>query len=78
MLRDLKISFPDGNIVNKLNETCRCPNSLNVDIQDLLIGRKYTVFIENLNNTPVITFPESYSFVADTIQKRITFYYEFA
>jgi hypothetical protein len=78
MLRDLKISFPDGNIVNKSNETCKCPNILDVDVQDLLIGRKYTVFIENLNNTPVITFPESHSFVADGSQKRITFYYQFA
>jgi hypothetical protein len=78
MLRDLKISFPDGNIINKLHETCKCPSTLDVDVQDLLIGRKYTVFIENINNTPVITFPESYSFVADDDRKRITFYYQFA
>lgn len=77
MFRDLKVSFPDGNIVNKANETCDCPNDITVQIQDLIIGRKYTVFIQNLNNTPVRTFPESFSFVAGETQRKLSFYYQF-
>lgn len=77
MFRDLKVSFPDGNIVYKNNDVCDCPNALEVDIQDLIPGRKYTVFIQNLNNTPVRTFPESFSFVAKDNLKKLTFYYQF-
>jgi hypothetical protein len=77
MVKDLKVSFPDGNIINKANETCNCPNDIVVEIQDLIPGRKYTVYIQNLNNTPVRTFPESFSFVAKEEQKRVSFYYQF-
>jgi hypothetical protein len=78
MVKDLKISFPDGNIINQANSTCSSPNTLMVDIEDLIPGRKYTVFIKNLNTTPAVIFPESFSFVAAETTKRLSFYYEFA
>jgi hypothetical protein len=77
-INDLKILFPDGNIVRKTNASCSCPNLLSVDVTDLVPGRKYTVFINNLNDTLVRTFPESFSFVAKDTQKRLSFYYQFA
>jgi hypothetical protein len=77
MANDLKIVFPDGNVINKANAQCFCPNALNVDLTDLILGKKYTVFINNLNTTPVRLFPESFSFVADDTNKRITFHYQF-
>ena len=76
--RDLKVVFPDGNIVSLNHENCTCPNKLDVNIIDLLPGKKYTVFIKNLNNTPVRTFPESYSFVAKDTNKTLSFYYQYA
>lgn len=75
---DLKIIFPDGNVVRKPNAQCICPNTVAVDVVDLVPGRKYTVFIDNLNNTSVRLFPESFSFVAKETQKRLTFHYQFA
>ena len=78
MVKDLKISFPDGNIINQSSEVCNNPNSLMVDIEDLIPGRKYTVFIKNMNNTQSIIFPESFSFVAQETSKRLSFYYQFA
>lgn len=75
---DLKIVFPDGNVVRRPNAQCLCPNSVSVDVIDLVPGKKYTVFINNLNSTPVRLFPESYSFVAKETQKRLTFHYQFA
>jgi hypothetical protein len=74
---DLKIVFPDGNVVTKPNSQCSCPNTVAVDVIDLEPGRKYTVFMNNLNNTPVRLFPESFSFVAKETQKRLTFHYQF-
>jgi hypothetical protein len=76
-INDLKISFPDGNIVKKTNSSCYCPNLLSVDVTDLVPGKRYTVFISNLNDTLVRTFPESFSFVAKETSKRVTFYYQF-
>jgi hypothetical protein len=77
-INDLKILFPDGNVVRKTNALCSCPNLLSVDVTDLVPGRKYTIFISNLNDTPVRTFPESFSFVAKETRKRLSFYYQFA
>lgn len=74
---DLKVTFPDGNVKRLNNNVCSCPNSLDVLVNNLVIGKKYTVFINNLNNTPVKTFPESYSFVAASINKSLVFYYQF-
>ena len=74
---DLKVTFPDGNIKHLANNVCGCPNSLNVLVNNLVVGKKYTVFINNLNNTPVRTFPASYSFVAESINKTLSFYYQF-
>lgn len=75
---DLKLVFPDGNVKNIANETCSCPNMVNITATNLVIGKKYTVFINNLNSTPVRTFPESYSFVADSVNRTLSFYYQFA
>lgn len=75
---DLKITFPDGNIKRLNNSACQCPNKLDVDITNLISGKKYTVFINNLNNTPVRTFPSSYSFVADQTNKTLSFYYQYS
>lgn len=75
---DIKIVFPDGNIKHLSNNACSCPNIVDVNISNLIIGKKYTVFINNLNNTPVRTFPESYSFEADAINKTLSFYYQFS
>lgn len=74
---DLKVSFPDGNIKHLPYDTCRCPNTVDVLATNLIVGKKYTVFINNLNSTPVKTFPDSYSFVAKSEQKQLTFYYQF-
>lgn len=74
---DLKITFPDGNIKRLNNSTCQCPNKLDVDITNLVSGKKYTIFISNLNNTPIRTFPESYSFIAESQAKNLSFYYQF-
>lgn len=74
---DLRIVFPDGNIVRRPNDQCSCPNSLSVDVIDLVPGKKYTVFISNLNGTSVKIFPESYSFVAKETAKRLQFHYQF-
>lgn len=74
---DLKIVFPDGNIRTLPNNTCECPNTLNVDLTNLVIGRKYTVSISNLNSTPNRLFPESFSFTAEEASKRLTYYYQF-
>lgn len=78
MVKDLKISFPDGNIINQSSDSCHIPSSLMVDVEDLIPGRKYTVFIKNMNNTQSIIFPESFSFVAKETTKRLSFYYQFA
>lgn len=75
---DIKVTFPDGNIKHIQNSQCSCPNTLFVDINNLIIGKKYTVSINNLNNTPVRTFPESYSFEADSVNKTLSFYYQFS
>ena len=77
MVKDLKISFPDGSIINQPSSICNDPNPLMVDVQDLIPGRKYTVFIKNMNTTQSIFFPESFSFVAQEPTKRLTFYYQF-
>lgn len=74
---DLKVVFPDGNIKHIPYNTCRCPNTVDVVVTNLVAGKKYTVFINNLNSTPVKTFPDSYSFVAQSEQKALTFYYQF-
>lgn len=74
---DLKIIFPDGNIKRLANSSCKCPNIVNVNVSNLIIGKKYTIFINNLNSTPVRTFPDSYSFVADNTVKTLSFYYQF-
>jgi hypothetical protein len=76
--RDLKVVFPLGNVVHLNNSSCTCPNNIDVNIVDLMIGRKYTVFIKNLNSTPVRTFPESYSFIAEASSKTLSFYYQFS
>lgn len=73
---DLKVVFPDGNIKHIPNNTCSCPNIVDVNVSNLIVGKKYTVFINNLNNTPVRTFPESYSFLAETPDKTLSFYYQ--
>lgn len=73
---DIKVVFPDGNIKRIPNSSCQCPNIVDVNISNLIIGKKYTVFINNLNNTPVRTFPESYSFVAETVNRTLSFYYQ--
>lgn len=75
---DLRIVFPDGNIVRRPNDQCYCPNTVSVDVIDLVPGKKYTVFISNMNNTDVRLFPESYSFVAKETSKRLQFHYQFA
>ena len=75
--KDLKVTFPDGNIKNIPNFECSCPNIVNIKINNLIIGKKYTVFITNLNNTPIRAFPESYSFIAENIDKSLSFYYQF-
>lgn len=77
-INDLKILFPDGNVVRQPNSSCPCPNSVAVDVVDLVPGKKYTVFMNNLNNTSVRVFPESFSFVAQETRKRLTFHYQFA
>lgn len=74
---DLKVIFPDGNIKRLSSSVCKCPNELQVNLTNLIVGKKYTVFIENLNNTPVRTFPESYSFSADTNERTFSFFYQF-
>lgn len=74
---DIKIVFPDGNIKRLSNDICSCPNSLDVSITNLVVGKKYTVFIDNLNSTPVRTFPSSYSFVAKENNKTLSFYYQY-
>jgi hypothetical protein len=75
---DIKVIFPDGNVKHIPNNSCSCPNILGVNVSNLIVGKKYTVFINNLNNTPVRTFPESYSFVADNVNKHLSFYYQFS
>ena len=74
---DIKVVFPDGNIKNIPNSSCQCPNSVNVNVNNLIVGKKYTVSLTNLNNTPVRTFPDSYSFVAETTTRSLSFYYQF-
>lgn len=74
---DLKVIFPDGNVIALDNSRCSCPNTVNVNVTNLVLGKKYTVFINNLNATPVRTFPESYSFVATENNKTLSFYYQF-
>lgn len=74
---DIKIVFPDGNITRLQNNQCACPNSINVDLSNLVIGRKYTVSLANINSTPSRLFPESFSFTADAVSKRLTYYYQF-
>lgn len=76
--KDLKVVFPDGNVKYLDNNKCSCPNMLDVSVTNLVKGKKYTVFINNLNDTPVRTFPASYSFVAEADQKILTFYYQFS
>jgi hypothetical protein len=76
--RDLKVVFRDGNTISLPNSSCNCPNSINVDVTDMMPGKKYTVFIKNLNSTPVRTFPESYSFIAEASSKTLSFYYQFS
>jgi hypothetical protein len=75
---DLKVTFPDGNIKRLENSQCACPNMLSVVVNNMVVGKKYTVFINNLNNTPVRTFPSSYSFVAESANKTLAFYYQFS
>jgi hypothetical protein len=75
---DLKVTFPDGNIKHLANNQCDCPNTLEVVVNNLVVGKKYTVFINNLNNTAVRTFPSSYSFVAQNANKTLSFYYQFS
>jgi len=77
MANNLKIVFPDGNLTTLQTSQCNCPNMLNVDISNLIIGRKYTVSITNLNSTQHRVFPESFSFTADQTAKRLTYYYQF-
>lgn len=74
---DIKVIFPEGNIKRLNSNICRCPNKLDVNVTNLVIGKRYTVFINNLNNTPVRTFPFSYSFIADSVIKSLSFYYQF-
>lgn len=74
---DLTVIFPDGNIVHTDHDQCSCANSVDVQIRNLIIGKKYTVFIDNLNDTPVTLFPESFSFVANQSEKKLTFNYQF-
>ena len=82
--RDLKVTFEpntqgsDPNVIHLPNNSCSCPNTVDINIVDMMPGKKYTVFITNLNNTPVRTFPESYSFVADGASKKLSFYYQFS
>lgn len=76
-MNDLKVNFPDGNIIHISNNKCSSPNALFVDIIDLVPGKKYTVFINNLNTTSVTLFPSSFSFVAEAPTKRLTFYHQF-
>ena len=72
-----KIIFPDGNIKRINNEDCSCPNFIDVNLSDLIIGQRYTIFIEQLNDIPVRTFPDSYSFEAKSPNKIFKFYYQF-
>lgn len=78
MSNELKIVFPDGNIVHTPNSQCLFPNPVSVNVVDLIPGKKYTVFMNNLNTTAVRLFPASYSFVADKTEKNLIFYYQFA
>ena len=75
---DIRVVFPDGNIKHLSNNVCECPNKLDVNISNLVVNKKYTVFINNLNSTPVRTFPASYSFVADQTTKTLSFYYQYS
>jgi hypothetical protein len=74
---DIKVVFPDGNIKYLDNSVCTCPNTVDVAVTNLVVGKKYTVFINNLNSTPVRTFPDSYSFIAESTSKNLSFYYQF-
>jgi len=74
---DLKLVFPDGNVKSIDNNSCRCPNKVDIVATNLVVGRKYTIFLNSLNETPVRAFPSSYSFVAENISKTISFYYQF-
>jgi len=75
---NLKVVFSFGNIVQLDNNQCSCPNMVEVNVSNLTIGKNYTVYINNLNNVPVRTFPESYSFTATNETKNLSFYYQFA
>jgi hypothetical protein len=74
---DIKIVFPEGNISRLSNDKCSCPNEVDVDITNLVVGRKYTVSINNINSTPVRLFPSSFSFTAEETSTRLTYYYQF-
>lgn len=74
---DIKVTFSDGNIKRIGSSDCSCPNVVKIIISSLVIGKKYTVFSTNLNNANVRLFPESYSFIADSINKTLSFYYQF-
>lgn len=73
---DIKVTFVDGNI-KRFTGVCSCPNFIDVIVSNLVIGKKYTVFSSNLNNSNSRIFPESYSFTADSINKTLSFYYQF-
>ncbi len=74
---DLKVVFSDNNIKNLPNDTCGCPNTLDVLLTNLVVGRKYTVALNNINTTPVRIFPSSFSFTAEEVAKKLTYYYQF-
>ena len=76
--KQVKVVFPDGNIKRIPQESCRCPNKIDFSVNNLVIGENYTIYIGNINSSPVRIFPESYSFKATAATQTMSFYYQYA